>query len=220
MKRRFKFLVSTLALTAILGGITTFNTNALESSSGVKTVVPKSAIQQTVDGYTVDLKKVDLTIDEIREMTMGEYYQTIFPDVWNKFTDEEKDFYSKTPYPKPNEEINNKASVTFRGKTTISRQSGSTPTLKGTMKTNRVQGSAKATEINHSTVLVDDSGGTWAGHLSSNKNSTSYTSTLVKSALKKGKLYRFETVHTISLPKGYNPAKIILNTQSPWSPCV
>lgn len=216
MKRKFKFLLSTLSLIVILGGGTIIKSSALESNINI---VPRNAIQQTEDGYSVDLRKVDITIDEIHEMMMDEYYQTLFPDAWNEFSNEEKVFFAKTPYPKP-EEDSEKATITFSVNTSISKVSGSTPTLKGTTKTTRLLGNDNFKSVKHSVVLVDDTGGTWAGHISTGNDISKYNTTLTKPALQKGYLYRFESVHTVTMPSGYSPSQHIKSTQSYWSPCV
>ena len=45
-----------------------------------------------------NLVKLEYTIDEIKAMSLGEYYQNIFPETFDEFTAEQKEELFDTPY--------------------------------------------------------------------------------------------------------------------------
>lgn len=169
--------------------------------------------------YEVDLRGTGITMDKIKQMSLGEYYRTIFPEAWDKFTEEEKEEYNSMPYP---DDIENRSSVNigtyYLGVSTLQKTSkyvtAETTSMKKLLSTK-----PNAKSIKHSMIIAYEKGHGVAGQISStSKNTQKYYTSLNKatSTFTKGKKYRAETVHTISVPEGVNAITVSNTSRSAW----
>lgn len=151
----------------------------------------------------LELIPLGYKIDEIRNMKLGQYYQELFPEIWNDMTDEEKEFVKDLPYPSEDQ----RASSVGLYKGTTSIKQIASKQIQMTAKTSRFLTGPTAKKLTHSYVFYDRSGNTYGGGSDGAVDTTSHTSTMKSGAtIPVGKIMRAETVHTVTFPSGYTPS--------------
>ena len=162
---------------------------------------------------STELVKLEYTIDEIRQMSLGEYYSNIFPETFDEFTKEEQEQLFNTPY--------------LRNKTRGSVEFG--PGLASSFLTKIATNSFRynvtthlkftdgsiAKKIHHSSVLTDKNGTTWMIRTDTKENTNFFNMTGVKDVTS-GQYY-LETVHTVTAPSGYSPKTASTISGSGWT---
>lgn len=170
----------------------------------------------TVSAETLEnenLIKLDYTIDEIRKMSLGEYYQNIFPETFNEFTDEQKEELFNTPYERNQ---NSKGVVDFGpgyGSSFLTKTSNNRFNYSVTTNLKFTDGSV-AKKIKHSSVLVDSNGTAWMIR-SDSKSDSNYFNMSGYKDVTAGRYY-LETVHTVTAPSGYWPSTASTVSSSGW----
>ena len=162
-----------------------------------------------------NLVKLEYTIDEIKKMSLGEYYQNIFPETFNEFDLETRAELFATPY--STQTLDEKNRIIDAGlmtaSSTLSKVSSSEIKFSAKTQMNFTDGS-KAKKIHHSSIIYDDKGTTWMIRSDSKTDSNYFNMTGPKS-IKNGK-YKMETVHTVDMPSGYWPKSTSKTTTSAW----
>lgn len=155
--------------------------------------------------------KLEYTIDEIRNMSLGEFYSKVCPEELNNFSLEEQEELFNTAYPKENTDSRD---LGF-GTGTSSLWNNGTRSLgfKVTTQMNFTDGS-KAKKIHISVLLYDKNGTTWMARTDS-KVDSNYFSISGNKNVSSGQ-YRMETVHTVSMPSGYIPKTMSSTSYSTW----
>lgn len=156
------------------------------------------------------LKKLEYTIYEIREMSLGEYYEKIFPEIFEEFTEEEKEILFKTPYPKETENSNSKGLI--NGWSSMEKKNSTQ--VNYTVRTD-IYATHKAKKIQHSIVMFDQNGTTWMSEGTSGTDTKSFATRGYKD-IKTGNRYKIETVHTITMPSNYSPTVSSSKSDSAW----
>ena len=162
-----------------------------------------------------NLVKLEYTIDEIKKMSLGEYYQNIFPETFNEFDLETRAELFATPY--STQTLDEKNRIIDDGlmtaSSTLSKVSSSEIKFSAKTQMNFTDGS-KAKKIHHSSIIYDDKGSTWMIR-SESKTDSNYFNMSGPKSIKKGK-YKMETVHTVDMPSGYWPQSTSRTTTSAW----
>ncbi|MFR2744970.1 MAG: hypothetical protein ACLTA9_12300 [Clostridium saudiense] len=162
-----------------------------------------------------NLVKLEYTIDEIKKMSLGEYYQNIFPETFNEFDLETRAELFATPY--STQTLDEKNRIIDAGlmtaSSTLSKVSSSEIKFSAKTQMNFTDGS-KAKKIHHSSIIYDDKGSTWMIR-SESKTDSNYFNMSGPKSIKKGK-YKMETVHTVDMPSGYWPQSTSRTTTSAW----
>lgn len=162
-----------------------------------------------------NLVKLEYTIDEIKKMSLGEYYQNIFPETFNEFDLETRAELFATPY--STQTLDEKNRIIDAGlmtaSSTLSKVSSSEIKFSSKTQMNFTDGS-KAKKIHHSSIIYDDKGSTWMIR-SESKTDSNYFNMSGPKSIKKGK-YKMETVHTVDMPSGYWPQSTSRTTTSAW----
>lgn len=162
-----------------------------------------------------NLVKLEYTIDEIKAMSLGEYYQNIFPETFDEFTAEQKEELFDTPYSTQTLNERNRIidGALMTASSTLSKVSSSEIRYSAKTQMNFTDGS-KAKKIHHSSIIYDDKGTTWMIR-SDSKTDSNYFNMSGPKSIKKGK-YKMETVHTVDMPSGYWPKSTSKTTTSAW----
>lgn len=162
---------------------------------------------------STDLVKLDYTIDEIRQMSLGEYYSKIFPETFDEFTEEEQEQLFNTPY------LSNKtrAAVEFGpGLASSFLTKTATNRFKYDVTTHlKFSDGSKAKKIHHSSVLTDKNGTTWMIRTDTKENTNFFNMSGYKDVTS-GQYY-LETVHTVTAPSGYYPKTASTVSGSGWT---
>lgn len=192
MKKKLKGIVTIMAAiiccTSIGGGSFV---NAIELDKD----------NQQLEG--LQLRPLGYTIDEIRHMKLGQYYQELFPEIWQDMTNEEKEFVKDLPYPSEDQRASSVG--VYKGTTSIKQVASKQ--IQMTAKTYKFLIGPTAKKLHHSYVFYDRSGSTYGGGIDSAVDTTSHTSTMKSGAtIPVGKIMRAETVHTVTFPSGYTPS--------------
>lgn len=192
MKKKLKGIVmmmATIICCISIGGGSFVNAIGLENDN-----------QQ---GEGLQLRPLGYTIDEIRNMKLGQYYQELFPELWQDMTNEEKELVKDLPY--PSEDQRASSIGLYKGTTSIKQVASKQIQL--TAKTYKFLTGPTAKKLHHSYVFYDRSGNSYGGGIDSAANTTSHTSTMKSGAtIPVGKIMRAETVHTVTFPSGYTPS--------------
>ena len=146
--------------------------------------ISSNAMELEKDNQKSELRLLDYTIDEIRQMKLGQYYQELFPEIWE----------------------NQRASSlgVYKGTTSIRQVASKQIEMKS--KTYRYLTGPTAKKIRHSYVYYDRAGNTYGGGLSGDVDTKSYTSSMRSgTTIPVGKIMRAETVHTVTFPSNYKP---------------
>ena len=106
-----------------------------------------------------NLVKLEYTIDEIKAMSLGEYYQNIFPETFDEFTAEQKEELFDTPYSTQTLNERNRIidGALMTVSSTLSKVSSSEIRYSAKTQMNFTDGS-KAKKIHHSSIIYDDKG--------------------------------------------------------------
>lgn len=158
-----------------------------------------------------ELVKLDYTIDEIREMSLGEYYSNIFPEVFAEFDLAVQEELFNTPYESSLNPLNDGGFM--NASSTLTKTSSSEVQYRALTQMTFTDGS-KAKQIHHSSLIYDDAGTTWMIR-SDRKADSNYFDMKGPKSVSKGR-YKMETVHTVDMPKGYWPTTVSRTTTSPW----
>lgn len=190
MKKIFKKFALSLAL--MMFGVLLLNTHNASAES-----------------LSTGLVKLDYTIDEIRQMSLGEYYSKIFPETFDEFTTEQKEELFNTPYPNVNSKVSLGLGVGYS-----SLWKSSTNVLGWGVSTTMDLGSDTAKKLYHSSVLTDSNGTTWMIR-NEGKTDANYFYMGGYKDVVSGQ-YRLETVHTVNWPSGYFPSTSSAVSASSW----
>ena len=148
-------------------------------------------------------------------MSLGEYYQNIFPETFNEFDLETRAELFATPY--STQTLDEKNRIIDAGlmtaSSTLSKVSSSEIKFSAKTQMNFTDGS-KDKKIHHSSIIYDDKGSTWMIR-SESKTDSNYFNMSGPKSIKKGK-YKMETVHTVDMPSGYWPQSTSRTTTSAW----
>ena len=164
--------------------------------------ISSNAMELEKDNQKSELRLLDYTIDEIRQMKLGQYYQELFPEIWEEMTDEEREQVKDLPYPSENQRASSLG--VYKGTTSIRQVASMQIEMKS--KTYRYLTGPTAKKIRHSYVYYDRAGNTYGGGLSGDVDTKSYTSSMRSgTTIPVGKIMRAETVHTVTFPSNYKP---------------
>ncbi|MGL4911861.1 MAG: hypothetical protein ACRC3Y_05440 [Romboutsia sp.] len=184
MRKRIRKILPIMTMISCIS-FTSVNASALEGIPTYEGSNKYIESSEVTNFDNTDLRPLDYTIDEIREMTMEEYYTNIFPELWETFTIEEKEQCKNIKYSEVQEENDNSRIVdVFVGVATIA--SNSTRTVKGQVGVVG-DGSKKANNIAVSYVLYDTTGATYAGGQGSRSNVSQYAMTYESRVLPSGR---------------------------------
>lgn len=174
-------------------------------------VIVNSKEEVSAQTFGTEFVKLDYTIEEIKSMSLGEFYSKVCPEELKEFSLEEQEELFNTPYP----EANNNSRDLGYGTGTSSLWNSGTRLLgfRVTTQMNFSDGS-KAKKIHISVLLYDSSGTTWMARTDSNTDSN-YFSISGNKNVSSGR-YRMETVHTVSMPSGYFPKTMSSTSYSSW----
>lgn len=176
-------------------GFTSTSVNALESKSNSKEINQNT--EQNIEYDTSELRPLDYTIDEIREMTMAEFYSKCFPDDWKTFSEEEKKEYANMKY-SDLQEVKEKKPIISVFVASATASSPSSRTVKGQLAIVG-DGKTKANNMHISYILYDTTGKTYAGGSGGNSNVSYYGTTYESRVLPSGRKAYVEGVFKLKL---------------------
>lgn len=155
----------------------------------------------------------EYTIDEINNMTLGEYYSKLFPDFWNNLSFSEKCTFNNVMYSENNSlnsdiDFNSNSKklygTLYNSNTSVSK-AGAT-SIKLTAGSGKVFGQ-KASKIYISTVLVDTKGKVYGKKVSYKVNTNFYEISRTINNLNRATTYQGVSTIAITLPDGQFQSK-------------
>lgn len=203
----FKRMKSVLPIMTIICcvGFTSVSVDAFEAQTQPKEVT------QNMDYENSELRPLDYTIEEIREMTMAEFYSKCFPETWETFTSKEKEDYKHIKYSEL-QEPNGKAVIDSVFVSSAIAKSPSSRTVKGQLAING-DGGTKASRMDISYVLYDTTGKTYAGGSGGNSNCTYYGTTYESRVVPSGRRAYVEGIFRLKI-KSSGPTKTMKHSSN------
>lgn len=193
MFKRMKYILPALTIIGSIG-VTSINVDAFEGA--FKSNLSTQSSLENLEYEESELRPLDYTIDEIRQMTMAEYYSKCFPEIWETCTPSEKEEYSKIKYSDLDEASNRSIPIVNVFVASGAIESPSKKTAKGQVVI-MGDGSVKASRMDISYILYDSTGATYAGGSGGKSNATYYGMKFESRVIPSGKKVYVESVNKL-----------------------